>query len=91
MQLRRKSPESTRGDSISKGQGFCEVSKRDSFLLRLQPETLDALRRWAEDDLRSMNSQIEFLLKQALEKAGRSTKSSPTPPSTTTDSPKYDS
>jgi hypothetical protein len=48
----------------------------------LQPETLDALRRWAEDDLRSMNSQIEFLLKQALEKAGRSTKSSPTNPPT---------
>jgi hypothetical protein len=59
----------------------------------LQPETLDALRRWAEDDLRSMNSQIEFLLKQALEKAGRSTKSSPTnpptnPTSTDTDPPK---
>jgi hypothetical protein len=54
----------------------------------LQPETLDALRRWAEDDLRSMNSQIEFLLKQALEKAGRSTKSPPTnPPNPLTNPP----
>lgn len=47
------------------------MSKRESFLLRLQPETLEALRRWADDDLRSVNSQIEFLLKQALEKSGR--------------------
>ncbi len=47
------------------------MSKRESFLLRLQPETLEALRRWADDDFRSVNSQIEFLLKQALEKSGR--------------------
>jgi len=50
-----------------------EVAKRDSFLLRLQPEMLEALRRWADDDFRSVNSQIEFLLKQALEKSGRGT------------------
>lgn len=47
------------------------MSKRESFLLRLQPETLEALRRWADDDFRSVNSQIEFLLKQALAKSGR--------------------
>jgi hypothetical protein len=47
------------------------VSKRESFLLRLQPEMLEALRRWADDDFRSVNSQIEFLLKQALERSGR--------------------
>lgn len=47
------------------------MSKRESFLLRLQPETLEALRRWADDDFRSVNSQIEYLLKQALERSGR--------------------
>ena len=47
------------------------MAKRDSFLLRLPPETLDALRRWAEEELRSTNSQIEILLAQALKKAGR--------------------
>ncbi len=47
------------------------MSKRESFLLRLHPETLEALRRWADDDFRSVNSQIEFLLKQVLEKSGR--------------------
>ncbi|XZE45672.1 Arc family DNA-binding protein [Pirellulaceae bacterium SH467] len=47
------------------------MAKRDSFLLRLPPETLDALRRWAEEELRSTNSQIEILLTQSLKKAGR--------------------
>jgi hypothetical protein len=47
------------------------VSKRDSFLLRADPELLDALRRWAKDDLRSVNGQIEFLLRRAVQDAGR--------------------
>ena len=47
------------------------MSKRESFLLRLQPEMLEVLRRWADDDFRSVNAQIEFLLKQALERSGR--------------------
>jgi hypothetical protein len=47
------------------------MAKRDSFLLRLPPETLDALRRWAEEELRSTNSQIEIVLVQALKKTGR--------------------
>lgn len=47
------------------------MAKRDSFLLRLPPETLDALRRWAEEELRSTNSQIEILLTHSLKKAGR--------------------
>jgi hypothetical protein len=45
---------------------------RDSFLLRTDPQTLNALRRWAEDELRSVNGQIEFLLRRALKEAGRS-------------------
>jgi len=47
------------------------VSKRDSFLLRLNPETLRALRQWSEDEYRSMNSQIEMVLVKALIQAGR--------------------
>lgn len=47
------------------------MSKRDSFLLRLSPEMMDALRRWSEDEYRSMNAQIEMVLTDALRKAGR--------------------
>lgn len=41
------------------------------FLLRLDPAVWSALEKWAADDLRSVNSEIEFLLKEALRKAGR--------------------
>jgi hypothetical protein len=47
------------------------VSARDSFLLRVDPEVLEALRRWAEDELRSVNGQIEYVLRRALRDAGR--------------------
>jgi len=47
------------------------VSKRKAFLLRLDPTTHDALQRWAKDDLRSLNGQIEFLLRRVLQQAGR--------------------
>jgi hypothetical protein len=47
------------------------VSQREAFLLRVDPKLLDALRRWAGDDLRSVNAQIEFLLRRALHDAGR--------------------
>ena len=47
------------------------MSKREAFLLRLDPKVLDALRRWAGDDLRSVNAQIEFLLRRALREEGR--------------------
>ena len=47
------------------------MSKREAFLLRLDPKILDALRRWASDDLRSVNAQVEFLLRRALRDAGR--------------------
>lgn len=48
------------------------MAQRDSFLLRIDPEVLDAIRLWAQDDLRSVNGQIEFLLRRALADAGRS-------------------
>ncbi len=44
---------------------------RTSFLFRTDPRLLDALRRWADDDLRSLNGQIEFLLRKALRESGR--------------------
>ena len=45
--------------------------ERKPFLLRLDPATMAALRAWANDDLRSLNGQIEFLLRRALREAGR--------------------
>ena len=47
------------------------MPKRESFLLRIDPKILEALRRWADDDLRSVNGQLEFLLRRALKDAGR--------------------
>jgi hypothetical protein len=47
------------------------VTERKSILLRLDPAVHDALARWAADELRSTNAQIEFLLRRALADAGR--------------------
>lgn len=47
------------------------MSDRKPYLLRLDPALLEALTRWANDDLRSLNGQIEFLLRKALREAGR--------------------
>jgi hypothetical protein len=47
------------------------VTERKGILLRLDPAVHDALSRWASDDLRSTNAQIEFLLRRALAEAGR--------------------
>ncbi len=47
------------------------MSERKPFLLRIDPQVVAALRRWADDDLRSLNGQIEYLLRRALLDAGR--------------------
>ena len=47
------------------------VTPRRSFLLRVEPALLEQVQRWANDDLRSLNGQIEFLLRGALRDAGR--------------------
>ena len=47
------------------------MTERKSVLLRLDPAVHDALARWASDELRSTNAQIEFLLRRALAQAGR--------------------
>jgi hypothetical protein len=47
------------------------MSDNKRFLLRLDPRLFEALRRWAEDDLRSINGQIEYLLTDQARRAGR--------------------
>jgi len=46
------------------------MAERKSFLLRIDPKLLEAVQRWANDDLRSLNAQIEFLRRRALRGAG---------------------
>jgi hypothetical protein len=50
------------------------VADRKPFLLRIDREVLDAVQRWADDDLRSLNGQIEFLLRRKLKEVGREVK-----------------
>jgi hypothetical protein len=47
------------------------VADRKPFLLRIDRGVLEAVQRWADDDLRSLNGQIEFLLRRVLKEAGR--------------------
>jgi hypothetical protein len=47
------------------------MAERRSFLLRIDPAVLDALQRWADAELRSLNGQIEFVLRRTLADAGR--------------------
>lgn len=55
------------------------MADRKSFLLRIDPAVLDAMQRWANDDLRSLNGQIEFVLRDALRRAGRAPRASQGP------------
>jgi hypothetical protein len=47
------------------------MPKRKAFALRIDEKTMSAMQRWANDDLRSLNAQIEFVLRDCLRKAGR--------------------
>ena len=47
------------------------MSKRKSFPLRIDPKLYEVLEKWAEDEIRSVNAQIEVILKEAAKKAGR--------------------
>ena len=47
------------------------MSKRKAFALRISEDILDAMQRWADDELRSANGQIEYVLREALRKASR--------------------
>ena len=53
------------------------MAKRKAFALRIDEATLAAMQRWANDDLRSLNAQIEFVLREALRKNGRLPKHPP--------------
>jgi hypothetical protein len=48
------------------------MSEKKPFVLRIDPEKLKALEKWAADEFRSTNGQIEYILDQALRKSGRS-------------------
>lgn len=56
---------------------------RKAFLLRIDENILNALQRWADDDLRSLNGQIEFVLRRILHENGRLKKASEPPPEET--------
>ena len=56
------------------------AGERKPFLLRMDPELFAALQKWADDELRSLNGQIEFLLRRALHDAGRAPRSGKKPP-----------
>ena len=57
------------------------TGEKKAYPLRIGADVLDALQRWADDELRSVNAQIEFVLRRALEDAGRY-KRRPTPETT---------
>ena len=48
-----------------------DMSEKKPFVLRLAPEKLKALEKWAADEFRSTNGQIEYIIDQALRKSGR--------------------
>jgi hypothetical protein len=53
------------------------MAARKSFALRIETKTLEAMQRWAKDDLRSLNAQIEFVMREALRQSGRLRASDP--------------
>ncbi len=52
------------------------MAKKKAFLLRIEPKVYNQLERWAADELRSVNGQIEFMLRRVLQQAGRLTEPS---------------
>ena len=48
-----------------------ENKKRKAFILRMRPELLEAVEKWAHDEFRSVNGQIEWIISEALKKHGR--------------------
>ena len=47
------------------------MASKKAFALRISPQVMDAMQRWADDDLRSLNAQIEYVLRDALVNSGR--------------------
>ncbi len=69
----RHATDRQRRDDLSVGATPVSMGERKPFLLRIDTEVLDALQRWANDDLRSLNGQIEFVLRNVLRQEGRLT------------------
>ncbi len=67
------------------------MAERKSFLIRVDRDVLDAVQRWANDDLRSLNGHIEFLLRRALRDAGRTSKHAPAERNTPVDDVDHES
>ncbi|UHQ24649.1 Arc family DNA binding domain-containing protein [Lysobacter sp. 5GHs7-4] len=61
------------------------MSEKKAYPLRINADVLAAAQRWADDELRSLNAQIEYLLRDALRKAGRLPHPKPTSPEETDD------
>lgn len=59
---------------------------RKAFLVRIDPEVLAAVQRWADEDLRSLNGQIEYLLREALRQRGVRLQEATPPPESEPDS-----
>lgn len=55
------------------------MADKKAYALRISSDVLDAIQRWADDDLRSVNAQIEFVLRTALRQAGRLKAPPPSP------------
>jgi hypothetical protein len=56
------------------------LAEKKAYPLRISSDVLDAMQRWAQDELRSANAQIEYVLREALRKAGRLSSPSPSEP-----------
>ena len=55
------------------------MAAKKSYPLRINPDVLDAMKRWSDDELRSVNAQIEYVLREALRKQGRLKETKPEP------------
>ena len=55
------------------------MAEKKAYPLRISADVLNAAQRWADDELRSLNAQIEYVLRDALRKAGRLPRPSPSP------------
>lgn len=53
------------------------MAKRDAFLVRMDPAIIEALKKWAAEELRSVNGQVEYVIRDALRKEGRLPKPKP--------------
>jgi hypothetical protein len=61
------------------------LPEKKAYPLRISSEVLDAMQRWAQDELRSVNAQIEYVLREALRKAGRTNVPPPAAPEETSE------